>query len=59
MLPKFEHEAYMDALKEFPDLELVLKTQKGEAICQKIDVFKKLMWYATSKTLKLPGFTPR
>ncbi|HQQ01725.1 MAG TPA: regulatory iron-sulfur-containing complex subunit RicT [Bacteroidales bacterium] len=45
----YEHEAYMDALKEFPDIELVLKTQKGEAICQKIDVFKKLMWYAYLK----------
>jgi len=45
----YEYEAYMDALKEFPDMELVLKTQKGEAVCQKIDVFKKLMWYAYVK----------
>lgn len=42
----YEYDAYVDAIKEFPPTDLVLKTRKGEATCQKIDVFKRLMWYA-------------
>jgi dTDP-4-dehydrorhamnose reductase len=36
----------MDALKGFPDFETKLLTEKGEAICQKQDIFKGLMWFA-------------
>jgi hypothetical protein len=36
----------MDALKGFPDFETKLKTDKGDAICQKQDIFKGLMWFA-------------
>ena len=36
----------MDALKGFPDFETKLKTEKGDAICQKQDIFKGLMWFA-------------
>lgn len=42
----YEVEAYQDALKNFPDENVVLKTQKGEAFLQKIDVFAGLMWFA-------------
>lgn len=42
----FERDAYIDALKSFPDSSLVLKTKKGNAVHQKSDIFKKLMWYA-------------
>lgn len=42
----FELDTYMDALKEFPDYETRLKTEKGDAVCQKQDIFKGLMWYA-------------
>ncbi len=42
----YEHAAYVDALKEFPDERTVLKTKKGDATVHKIDIFKKLMWYA-------------
>lgn len=42
----FERDAYIDALKEFPDSSIVLKTKKGNAFHQKSDVFKKLMWYS-------------
>lgn len=42
----FEIDTYVDALKEFPDNNIVLKTKKGEAFHQKTDIFKKLMWYS-------------
>ena len=41
----YEFETYQDALKGFPAVEIALKTRKGEAIHQKTDIFKKLMWY--------------
>jgi len=41
----YEFETYQDALKGFPDVEVVLKTLKGDAIHQKTDIFRKLMWY--------------
>lgn len=45
----FEQSLYEEALKEFPSENTVLKTQKGEAIHQKTDVYKKVMWYAYKK----------
>lgn len=42
----YENDIYLDALKDFPDSNIVLKTEKGEAIHQKSDVFKRVMWYA-------------
>jgi hypothetical protein len=36
----------MDALKDLPDMDTKLQTEKGEALCQKIDIFKELMWFA-------------
>ena len=42
----FEYDMYVDALKEFPDSNIVLKTQVGDAVFVKSDVFKKLMWYS-------------
>lgn len=42
----YEFDSYQDALKDFPPSEVNLKTRKGQAICQKIDVYKGLMWYA-------------
>ncbi len=42
----FELDSYMDALKEFPKTEQKLYTQKGTAICQKIDIFQGHLWYA-------------
>ena len=44
----YEYEAYVDALKAFPDDRTVLKTKKGDAFHQKSDIFKGLMWYAYS-----------
>jgi cell fate regulator YaaT (PSP1 superfamily) len=42
----YELDTYLDALKGFPDLETKLLTEKGDAICQKQDIFKGLMWFA-------------
>ena len=42
----YELESYMDALKEFPDTRIPLKTKKGIARHKKNDVFKRIMWYA-------------
>ncbi|MDC3341125.1 regulatory iron-sulfur-containing complex subunit RicT [Flavobacteriaceae bacterium] len=45
----FELDAYMEALKVFPKMEVKLKTENGVALCQKIDIFKGLMWYCYDK----------
>ncbi len=41
----YELDSYMDALKDFPGADTVLHTEKGDAQCQKIDIFKELMWF--------------
>ena len=41
----FELDSYLDALKSFPRQELVLKTEKGDAVFVKMDIFKKHLWY--------------
>ena len=42
----YELDAYLDALKAFPKSDIKLYTDKGNAVCQKTDIFKGLMWYA-------------
>jgi len=42
----YELESYLEALKSFPRTDLMLKTEKGDAIFQKMDIFKGLIWYA-------------
>ncbi len=42
----YELDAYLDALKGFPRTDTKLFTEKGRANCQKIDIFKGLMWFA-------------
>jgi len=42
----YELDTYLDALKDFPDFETKLQTEKGDAVCQKQDIFKGLMWFA-------------
>ncbi len=41
----YELDAYMDALKEFPKTDVKLFTEKGKAVCQKIDIFQGFMWF--------------
>ncbi len=42
----YELDAYIDALNSFPKQDTKLHTEKGTAVCQKIDIFKGLLWYA-------------
>ena len=42
----YEHEAYVDAQKEFPDTSIALETRQGKAYHLKTDVYKKMMWYS-------------
>ena len=42
----FEYEAYVEALKSFSDPNIVLHFESGDAIHQKNDVFKGIMWYS-------------
>ncbi|MEZ4778167.1 MAG: regulatory iron-sulfur-containing complex subunit RicT [Flavobacteriaceae bacterium] len=42
----YELDSYTEALKEFPKMEVKLLTEKGKAQCQKIDIFKGLMWFS-------------
>jgi cell fate regulator YaaT (PSP1 superfamily) len=42
----YELDSYLDALKAFPKSDIKLYTEKGNAVCQKTDIFKGLMWYA-------------
>ena len=41
----YELDTYVDALKEFPKQETILKTEKGDAVFVKMDIFKGLLWY--------------
>ncbi|MGV8945393.1 MAG: PSP1 domain-containing protein [Lutibacter sp.] len=41
----YELDTYLDALKDFPRQETVLKTKKGEAVFIKMDIFKRVLWY--------------
>lgn len=42
----YELDVYLDAMKDFPPKDVSLRTQVGEAHYQKVDVFKRLMWYS-------------
>ncbi len=42
----FENDMYLDAMKDFPSKNLVLKTKEGDAVYQKADVFKQIIWYS-------------
>lgn len=41
----YELDSYLDALKVFPKTDVRLITEKGRAVCQKIDIFRGWMWY--------------
>jgi cell fate regulator YaaT (PSP1 superfamily) len=42
----YELDTYMDALKDIPEVNEPLLTQKGSATLQKTDIFRKLMWFS-------------
>lgn len=41
----YELETYIEALEDIPRVEGPLVTEKGEAILQKTDIFRKIMWF--------------
>ncbi|MDT0553348.1 PSP1 domain-containing protein [Urechidicola vernalis] len=41
----FELDSYLDAIKSFPKKETVLKTDRGDAVFVKMDIFKEEFWY--------------
>ena len=41
----YELDTYLDALKEFPKTDVNLKTERGDAVFVKMDIFKELLWY--------------
>ncbi|WP_196885638.1 stage 0 sporulation family protein [Aureivirga sp. CE67] len=41
----YELDSYLDALGDFPKQDVVLNTERGEAVFIKMDIFKKLLWY--------------
>jgi cell fate regulator YaaT (PSP1 superfamily) len=42
----YELETYQDALLDIPDVRAPLKTKQGEATLQKVDIFKKILWFS-------------
>jgi cell fate regulator YaaT (PSP1 superfamily) len=42
----YELDAYLDALKDIPQVQRPLKTSRGEAFLQKTDIFRRRMWFA-------------
>jgi len=45
----YELDTYQDAAKEFPNFNITLMTEEGEAFFKKHDILKKTMWYSYSK----------
>ena len=41
----YELDAYLEEFKSFPDTNIRLKTEKGEARFVKMDIFRGVMWY--------------
>lgn len=45
----YELDSYLETIKDFPDSNSKLYTEKGIAQCTKTDVFRKIMWFAYIK----------
>ena len=41
----YELDTYQAALKDIPQVDKLLKTEKGDAYLQKTDIFRKIMWF--------------
>ena len=42
----YELDTYLDALKDIPQVQRPLQTERGDAFLQKTDIFKRRMWFA-------------
>jgi cell fate regulator YaaT (PSP1 superfamily) len=45
----YELDMYVEATKGFPDSNVKLKTKKGDAFMQKMDIFRRKLWYSYIK----------
>ncbi len=48
----FELDQYVEALEEFPDENTIIRTEKGAARIEKMDILKRVVWF---KYLDQPG----
>ena len=44
----YELDSYIEAVRHFPDTNIKLHTEMGDAYYQKMDIFKGMLWYAYS-----------
>ena len=42
----YELDMYVEAIKDFPKPNVKLKTKKGDAFMQKMDIFRRKLWYS-------------
>lgn len=42
----YELDTYLEALKDFPAQDSKLFTERGMAFCQKVDIFKGVLWFS-------------
>ena len=42
----YELDMYVEAIKDFPESNVKLKTKKGDAFMQKMDIFRRKLWYS-------------
>ncbi len=54
----YEMDTYLDARKDFPDINIPLETADGTVYHQKTDVFRRTMWYATYNDGEGTNFIP-
>lgn len=48
----YELDTYIDAIKDFPETNVLLETMRGKAKHLKTDIFKRTMWYAYDANLR-------
>jgi len=47
----YEVTSYVDAQKDFPNRDIVLRTKDGEAYHQKTDIYRGIYWYSTDRSM--------
>lgn len=54
----YELDMYLEGIKSFPNPNIKLKIESGDAIHVKTDIFKKVMWYSTRDSNALIALKP-
>lgn len=54
----YELDMYLEGVKSFPNPHIKLKTDCGDAVHVKTDIFKKVMWYSVSNCNSLLALEP-